>query len=52
MNFKCPIKGCPSQQSKKEGFVKLSQHLMDYHHVEEKAQCQKLYADVRQVCIP
>ena len=52
LKLRCPIKGCPSQQSKKEGFVKLSQHLMDYHRVEDKAQRQKLCADARQVCIP
>ena len=48
----CPIKGCTSQQLKRDGFVKLSKHLMEYHHVKEKAQRKKLCGDARQVCIP
>jgi len=47
----CPIKNCPSQQLKRDGFVKLSQHLMDYHHINEKEQRKNLCADARKVCI-
>ena len=52
LKLKCPIRDCPSQQLKKDGFVKLSQHLKQYHLIEDQGQRQNLCADARQVCIP
>ena len=52
LKLKCPMKDCKSQQHKCDGFVKLSQHLKQYHLIEDKARRQKLCADARQVRIP
>ena len=51
LKLKCPIKDCPSQQLRDDGFVKLSQHLKQFHGIEDQGQRQNLCANARQVCI-
>ena len=48
--LKCPLQDCMSQERNADGFVKLSQHLKQYHGIEDKEQRDKLCADSRQVC--
>ena len=50
IRLKCPLQGCLSQERKADGFVKLGQHLKQYHGIEDTAQRDKLCDDVRQVC--
>ena len=52
VKLKCPIRDCPSQQLKSDGFVKLGQHLKQYHQIEDQGQRRNLCDDARQVCIP
>lgn len=46
--LKCPVTPCPSRQHK-DGLLKLSQHLLQYHHINNKSQREKLCADARKV---
>ena len=50
VRLNCPVKHCISQQRSSAGFVKLSQHLMQYHCITDRATQEKLCADARQVC--
>lgn len=49
--LKCPIKDCLSQQRKPDGFQKLSQHIKQYHHINDEAEREQLCAIAKQVCI-